>query len=90
MRRSTAGSARDGQGRMPLLVGLLESSGRRSLDLHLQLPLVVDGDDEMRMLADEMDLDEVAKKRDQGGGMLDSIANMANSILGAGTLSVVR
>jgi sodium-coupled neutral amino acid transporter 11 len=32
----------------------------------------------------DMNLEELAKKRVAGGGMLDSIANMANSILGAG------
>lgn len=31
-----------------------------------------------------VDLDELAKKRTAGGGLLDSVANMANSILGAG------
>jgi len=33
---------------------------------------------------DVPDLDEIAAKRTAGGGMFDSIANMANSILGAG------
>ncbi|KAF8161095.1 AAAP amino acid permease [Crassisporium funariophilum] len=32
----------------------------------------------------EVDLEEIAAKRTAGGGMFDSIANMANSILGAG------
>lgn len=32
----------------------------------------------------DVDLEELAAKRTAGGGMLDSIANMANSILGAG------
>ena len=33
---------------------------------------------------DTLDLEEIAAKRTAGGGMMDSIANMANSILGAG------
>jgi hypothetical protein len=33
---------------------------------------------------DTIDLDELAAKRTAGGGLLDPIANMANSILGAG------
>lgn len=32
----------------------------------------------------DLDLSEVAAKQHAGGGMFDSIANMANSILGAG------
>lgn len=36
----------------------------------------------------EVNLDEVAAKRTAGGGMVDSIANMANSILGAGTVLI--
>ena len=35
----------------------------------------------------ELDLDELVAKKSAGGGMLNSIANMANSILGAGTYS---
>ena len=33
---------------------------------------------------EHIDLEELAAKRTAGGGMLDSIAHMANSILGAG------
>ena len=65
--------------RMPLLVGLFDSSAsRRSMDASLPLHGVngTSGDD--------MDLEEIAAKRTAGGGMVDSIANMANSILGAG------
>ncbi|KDQ21740.1 hypothetical protein BOTBODRAFT_98866 [Botryobasidium botryosum FD-172 SS1] len=35
---------------------------------------------------EDIDLEELAAKRVAGGGMLDSIANMANSILGAGII----
>jgi sodium-coupled neutral amino acid transporter 11 len=62
---------------MPLLVGLLDASSiRRSLDI----PMGVDG----VPAYDDIDLDELAAKQSSGGGMLNSIANMANSILGAG------
>jgi hypothetical protein len=62
---------------MPLLVGLLDASAvRRSLDI----PLSEDG----VPAYSEFDLDELVAKQSAGGGMLNSIANMANSILGAG------
>jgi len=62
---------------MPLLVGLLDASAvRRSLDI----PMGVDG----VPACPDIDLDELAAKQGRGGGMLNSIANMANSILGAG------
>jgi hypothetical protein len=65
---------------IPLLVGLLDSSAvRRSLDIPLG------GDDASEYL--DIDLDELAAKQASGGGMLNSIANMANSILGAGACS---
>lgn len=38
----------------------------------------------------DLDLSEVAAKQHAGGGMLDSVANMANSILGAGKLYLVH
>ena len=63
---------------MPLLVGLLDASAvRRSLDI----PMGVGGDSTYS----DIDLDELAAKQGGGGSMLNSIANMANSILGAGT-----
>lgn len=37
----------------------------------------------------DLDLSEVAAKQHAGGGMFDSVANMANSILGAGKLYLV-
>ena len=33
---------------------------------------------------EEVDLEELAKKRTAGGSLVDSVANMANAILGAG------
>lgn len=68
---------------MPLLVGLFDSSAsRRSLDASMQMNgtngnSVIIGED-------TLDLEELAAKRTAGGGLADSIANMANSILGAG------
>lgn len=69
---------------MPLLVGLFESSAsRRSHELH-PLNGRPNGNATLEE-GDELDLDEIAAKRTAGGGLFDSIANMANSILGAGT-----
>lgn len=70
---------------MPLLVGLLDSaSARRSVDGSLQLEQHGGAPDELGDVSD-IDLEQLAAKRTAGGGMLDSVANMANSILGAGT-----
>lgn len=67
---------------MPLLVGLLESAdSRRSLDNSLPLHGVNGHVDP--------ELEEIAAKRVAGGGILDSTANMANSILGAGNAHVM-
>lgn len=41
-------------------------------------------------LSTDLDLDEVAAKQHAGGGMFDSVANMANSILGAGKLHLMH
>ncbi|KAI0717196.1 amino acid transporter [Cerioporus squamosus] len=63
---------------MPLLVGLLDASSvRRSIDSP------EDGYSQPRI-----DLEELAAKRTAGGGLLDSVANMANSILGAGIIGL--
>ncbi|KAF9268878.1 AAAP amino acid permease [Marasmius fiardii PR-910] len=67
---------------MPLIVGLFETSARRSLDA--PVPLGENGYDP----AVNVDLEELAAKRTAGGGLLDSIANMANSILGAGIIGL--
>ncbi|KAH9940510.1 amino acid transporter [Epithele typhae] len=63
---------------MPLLVGLMDASTvRRS----------VDGPSEAYNET-RIDLEELAAKQTAGGGLLDSIANMANSILGAGIIGL--
>lgn len=67
---------------MPLLVGLVDSASRRSLDTGLPLH---QGNGHMD---EDPDLEELAAKRIAGGGMIDSVANMANSILGAGNALV--
>ena len=75
--RGTHRANRSGEQSMPLLVGLLDASTmRRSLDI----PMGVDG----VSAYDDVDLDELAAKQSSGGGILNSIANMSNSILGAG------
>ncbi|KAF8893326.1 transmembrane amino acid transporter protein-domain-containing protein [Infundibulicybe gibba] len=67
---------------MPLLVGLFDTSAaRRSLDQSLPIRL---SNGHNGMSENHIDLDELAAKRVAGGGMVDSVANMANSILGAG------
>lgn len=72
---------------MPLLVGLFDTSAsRRSLD---SFPLGRRNGNTVIIGEETLDLDELAAKRTAGGGMLDSIANMANSILGAGTSSLL-
>lgn len=71
---------------MPLLVGLIDSANARaSLDGNgVGLSTWQGGGED----GEDMDLEELAAKRHAGGGLLDSIANMANSILGAG-LSII-
>jgi len=67
---------------MPLLVGLLDASAvRRSLDI----PMGVDCDPE----GSDVDVEELVAKQGAGGGMLSSMANMANSILGAGIIGIL-
>lgn len=78
---STRSNRRSDQS-MPLLVGLLDSSeSRRSLEHPLPLH---DSDGHV-----DATLEEIAAKRIAGGGLIDSIANMANSILGAGNAHVM-
>ncbi|PPQ98624.1 hypothetical protein CVT24_003957 [Panaeolus cyanescens] len=73
--------------RMPLLVGLFDSSQtRQSLDN--SLPMHSPGTDSIYIGDTAVTLDELAAKRTAGGGLLDSIANMANSILGAGIIGL--
>ncbi|RDB16965.1 Vacuolar amino acid transporter 2 [Hypsizygus marmoreus] len=65
---------------MPLLVGLFDSSAaRRSMDAPNAHELS-DGS--------QYDLEELAAKQTAGGSLVDSIANMANSILGAGIIGL--
>jgi hypothetical protein len=66
--------------RMPLLVGLLDSAHiRRSQDGSI---LLTNNGQSREEINEE--LEGIVAKQNHGGGMLDSIANMANSILGAG------
>ncbi len=68
--------------RMPLLVGLVETSAvRRSVDA--SIPLYNGNGNHSQ--DEPIDIEEVAAQRVAGGNMVDSIANMANSILGAGS-----
>lgn len=65
---------------MPLLVGLLDSTQiQRSQDGSILLTQSGQNRDEINE-----ELEGIIAKGKHGGGMLDSIANMANSILGAG------
>ncbi|CAG7854508.1 Vacuolar amino acid transporter 2 [Serendipita indica DSM 11827] len=73
--------------RMPLLVGLLDSATQRAPATTHGIALSRRSDVEEGLTVDG-DLEEIAKKRTGGGGMLDSIANMANSILGAGIIGL--
>jgi solute carrier family 38 (sodium-coupled neutral amino acid transporter), member 11 len=69
----------------PLLVGLVDSAhARRSLDGAMRL-----NGTQPHSYDEDYDLEQLAKKRLAGGGMLDSIANMANSILGAGATLIL-
>jgi sodium-coupled neutral amino acid transporter 11 len=75
-------ATRQSEQRMPLLVGLVDTAAvRRSMDGTLSLTHLNGAVDDGL----EVDLEELAAKRTAGGSMLDSIANMANSILGAGS-----
>ncbi|KAJ3520402.1 hypothetical protein NMY22_g12774 [Coprinellus aureogranulatus] len=68
---------------MPLLVGLFDTSAsRRSLDAGLPLQ------SRNGSASEHVDLEELAQKRTAGGGLIDSVANMANSILGAGIIGL--
>lgn len=77
--QQVSGSRRQRDQSMPLLIGLADSSSvRRSLDDSIPLAEAYHNG--------EVDLEELAAKQHSGGGMLNSIANMSNSILGAGEL----
>ncbi|KAJ3476745.1 hypothetical protein NLI96_g10948 [Meripilus lineatus] len=82
---ATSRSGRHRDQSMPLLVGLLDTAtARRSEDGTLLLQRR-GGDDDDDV---EVDLEALAAKAKSGGGMLDSVANMANSILGAGIIGL--
>ncbi|KAJ7925314.1 amino acid transporter [Mycena leptocephala] len=71
---------------MPLLVGLFDSSASRGR-VDASVPLRrTNGEPETQQT--DVDLEELAAKRIAGGGIFDSIANMANSILGAGIIGL--
>ncbi|KAI1796393.1 amino acid transporter [Ganoderma leucocontextum] len=77
-RQDSRSGRRRGEQSMPLLVGLLDASAvRRSID-----------SPEDACSEPRIDLEELAAKRHAGGGLLDSVANMANSILGAGIIGL--
>ncbi|KAF5393508.1 hypothetical protein D9757_000592 [Collybiopsis confluens] len=67
---------------MPLIVGLLDSSHRS-----FESPSGLNGANGS-VAGSDLDLDAIAAKRTAGGGLVDSIANMANSILGAGIIGL--
>ncbi|KAH7094204.1 amino acid transporter [Auriculariales sp. MPI-PUGE-AT-0066] len=76
LRVSSRGGSANGEQAMPLLVGLVDASAYRSPDTP-------------RGTSMDLDLELLASRRmDSGGGMLDSVANMANSILGAGIIGL--
>lgn len=69
---------------MPLLVGLMDSSQiQRGLDGSLALSASGDPSG-----ISDIDIEELISKQTRGGNMMDSIANMANSILGAGIMVI--
>ena len=67
----------------PLLVGLLDASSVRRADD------VQEMDFDPIERSDPADVEELAKLQHAGGGLANSIANMANSILGAGALKLL-
>ncbi|KAJ7096308.1 amino acid transporter [Mycena epipterygia] len=71
---------------MPLLVGLFDSSASRGR-FDVSVPLLQTNGVETSQQPD-VDLEQLAAKRVAGGGLFDSIANMANSILGAGIIGL--
>ncbi|KAG8213682.1 amino acid transporter [Butyriboletus roseoflavus] len=80
----TSGRGRRGRRPPPLLVGLMDSSAAR-MTPDTTIPMYESGN---QGSSSSLDLSEVAAKQHAGGGMLDSVANMANSILGAGIIGL--
>ena len=64
---------------MPLLVGLLDTANLRSPATTRGISM-----ENREHGGEEVDLEELARKRTAGGSIIDSVANMANAILGAG------
>ncbi|KAF6760280.1 amino acid transporter [Ephemerocybe angulata] len=82
--QSRVGGQSTSDQRMPLLVGLYDTStARRSLDASV-LPMR----SQNGTSTENIDLEELSQKRTAGGGLIDGIANMANSILGAGIIGL--
>jgi sodium-coupled neutral amino acid transporter 11 len=72
---------------MPLLVGLMDASAaRRTPDTIIPM-YETDSAGNGEGLRN-VDLDNLAEKQWSGGGLLNSVANMANSILGAGIIGL--
>ncbi|KAL4080369.1 transmembrane amino acid transporter protein-domain-containing protein [Scleroderma yunnanense] len=81
-RPSPLRSERERGRRIPLLAGFMDSlASRRTPEniIPMYEPITQEAVPECHV-----DLEEVAAKQWTGGGMFDSVANMANSILGAG------
>ncbi|KAG2119523.1 amino acid transporter [Suillus discolor] len=71
---------------MPLLVGLMDASAaRRTPDTVIPM---YETDSMDNGALRNVDLDDLAEKQWSGGGLLNSVANMANSILGAGIIGL--
>ncbi|KAG0706109.1 amino acid transporter [Suillus ampliporus] len=68
---------------MPLLIGLMDASAARRTPDTL-IPMYDANNLENEESLRNIDLDDLAAKQWSGGGLLNSVANMANSILGAG------
>ncbi|KAG1878119.1 amino acid transporter [Suillus subalutaceus] len=84
-RRSRGASRRERT--MPLLVGLMDASAaRRTPDTII--PMYEADSAENGEGLRNVDLDNLAEKQWSGGGLLNSVANMANSILGAGIIGL--
>ncbi|KAF8844694.1 amino acid transporter [Paxillus ammoniavirescens] len=69
---------------IPLLAGFLDSSASRRTP-ETTIPMY---ESAPQGSLTDLDLGEVTAKQHAGGGMLDSVANMANSILGAGIIGL--
>ncbi|OJA18237.1 hypothetical protein AZE42_05175 [Rhizopogon vesiculosus] len=85
LREARSGSRRERT--IPLLVGLMDvSTARRTPDT--TIPMYEANDLENDVMFRNLDLDELAAKQWSGGGLLNSVSNMANSILGAGIIGL--